>query len=473
MIDFDELDELEAALEQAQLVSESCPAGKQVTDGDGNGCGARLSYTNSGYSIPRSISERPPRKQDRTFMETQLQRDPPVYRDRQDFDAWQGRVLPGDATGVRLMHTLPLLQQAGPEWLTAAFHAAGTLPLDNQVVAINELTPFEGGGAGLKAVLVVEYARSQPDLHTQLFVKLPHEQDQNHKYLIDAILNQNKPEVDFARLLAHKMPFRVPKMYFADHCARTSNFVLITEKVPFDVDGFEAAHDKYMDHKLPRPAHEYYFVLMRQLGRMVAAYKSGRLGRGLEASFPTESAVVATGGHPSMMKAKVASMLKFAGEVAPQLMPRDVADHPTFLASDAQTQIMHTSLYYQEMVDRMTANPDYVAYAHPNLNVDNAWWWADPDSKQLDCGVLDWGGFKSRPVAMHLQLSLFAGGCDLLDAHGDGLLATFVDECAKEGGPELCLEELKLQYALALIGSVAGSSGTVGTIFRHTPRGEW
>lgn len=74
MIDFDELDELEAALEQAQLVSESCPAGKQVTDGDGNGCGARLSYTNSGYSIPRSISERPPRKQDRTFMETQLQR---------------------------------------------------------------------------------------------------------------------------------------------------------------------------------------------------------------------------------------------------------------------------------------------------------------------------------------------------------------------------------------------------------------
>lgn len=102
------------------------------------------------------------------------------------------------------------------------------------------------------------------------------------------------------------MPFRVPKMYFADHCARTSNFVLITEKVPFDVDGFEAAHDKYMDHKLPRPAHEYYFVLMRQLGRMVAAYKSGRLGRGLEASFPTESAVVATG-HPSMMKAKVST----------------------------------------------------------------------------------------------------------------------------------------------------------------------
>lgn len=97
----------------------------------------------------------------------------------------------------------------------------------------------------------------------------------------------------------------------------------------------------------------------------------------------------------------------------------------------------------------MTANPDYVAYAHPNLNVDNAWWWADPDSKQLDCGVLDWGGFKSRPVAMHLQLSLFAGGCDLLDAHGDGLLATFVDECAKEGGPELCLEELKLQVRLS------------------------
>lgn len=54
----------------------------------------------------------------------------------------------------------------------------------------------------------------------------------------------------------------------------------------------------------------------------------------------------------------------------------------------------------------MCANPDYVAYAHPNLNVDNAWWFVDKDSKELDCGVLDWGGFKARPIAFHLKMAL-------------------------------------------------------------------
>ena len=65
-------------------------------------------------------------------------------------------------------------------------------------------TPFEGGGAGLKATLTVEYKHPHEDLHEELFVKLPHEGDQNHKYLIDVILDQNKPEIGFARMLAHK-----------------------------------------------------------------------------------------------------------------------------------------------------------------------------------------------------------------------------------------------------------------------------
>ena len=37
---------------------------------------------------------------------------------------------------------------------------------------------FEGGGAGLKVTLDVEYATPDPNLHTALFVKLPHESDQ-------------------------------------------------------------------------------------------------------------------------------------------------------------------------------------------------------------------------------------------------------------------------------------------------------
>jgi hypothetical protein len=84
------------------------------------------------------------------------------------------------------------------------------------------------------------------------------------------------------------MPFRTPKVYFADHCRRTTNFVLITERVPFATGAYERAHDKYLDRFLPRPPAHYYLVLMQQLGRMVAAYKTGALGTELERHFPCE-----------------------------------------------------------------------------------------------------------------------------------------------------------------------------------------
>ena len=62
-----------------------------------------------------------------------------MYRSREDFDQFQAQQLPGDLTGVKLMHTVPLLRSAGPAWLTEAFHAAGSLPKDNSVVAIKEM----------------------------------------------------------------------------------------------------------------------------------------------------------------------------------------------------------------------------------------------------------------------------------------------------------------------------------------------
>jgi hypothetical protein len=71
------------------------------------------------------------------------------------------------------------------------------------------------------------------------------------------------------------MPCRTPKVYFADHCRATTNFVLITERVPFAVGTFERAHDKYLDRFLPRPPAHYYLVLMQQLGRQVGGHSRG------------------------------------------------------------------------------------------------------------------------------------------------------------------------------------------------------
>jgi hypothetical protein len=68
----------------------------------------------------------------------QARPDPPPM-DRDEFNRMQGQTLPGDALGVKLMHTKELLEAAGPQWLTEAFHAAGSLPKDNAVIAIRKM----------------------------------------------------------------------------------------------------------------------------------------------------------------------------------------------------------------------------------------------------------------------------------------------------------------------------------------------
>jgi hypothetical protein len=62
----------------------------------------------------------------------------------------------------------------------------------------------------------------------------------------------------------------------------------------------------------------------------------------------------------------------------------------------------------------------------------------------LQCGVLDWGGFRCRAISSHIHAAIFAGECHLVDTHHDTLLQVFVDACHEAGGPLLHMDELRL-----------------------------
>eukprot|EP00442_Polarella_glacialis_P004272 CAMPEP_0115109382 /NCGR_PEP_ID=MMETSP0227-20121206/38654_1 /TAXON_ID=89957 /ORGANISM="Polarella glacialis, Strain CCMP 1383" /LENGTH=312 /DNA_ID=CAMNT_0002508033 /DNA_START=61 /DNA_END=996 /DNA_ORIENTATION=+ len=89
------------------------------------------------------------------------------------------KCLKGEMYGLEVPPTLSDLERMGASWLTKAFHAAGTLPRDNAVKKVLDFKRLscEGrdaaGGAGPKAFLRLEYEKSDPGLHTELFVKLP------------------------------------------------------------------------------------------------------------------------------------------------------------------------------------------------------------------------------------------------------------------------------------------------------------
>ena len=58
--------------------------------------------------------------------------------------------------------------------------------------------------------------------------------------------------------------------------------------------------------------------------------------------------------------------------------------------------------------------PDYVAFTHPNLNVDNAYFWRD-EKDVLHNGVLDWGGFAQTSLASALWRCLECADFDQLN----------------------------------------------------------
>ena len=77
----------------------------------------------------------------------------------------------GDHTGLTVPAHVDALHTAGASFLTEAFRAFGAIAPDNAVTQIVSLEHCPGGCTGAKLFMTVEYARPDPDLHTELFVK--------------------------------------------------------------------------------------------------------------------------------------------------------------------------------------------------------------------------------------------------------------------------------------------------------------
>lgn len=74
--------------------------------------------------------------------------------------------------------------------------------------------------------------------------------------------------------------------------------------------------------------------------------------------------------------AQIDGMFSFARDTMPQMLTPDVRTDTEFLNGKAANEMLHALCYYQEAIRRLNANPDYISFAHPNLNIDNAWWWS-------------------------------------------------------------------------------------------------
>ena len=369
-------------------------------------------------------------------------RQKPEMPSRQDYDACHQTIAPGDHYGLEFPFTMEQLSTFGAAFLTAAFRASGVLSDDNAVITVDELNPVTIYGASERALLTVSYLRDAPGLQTQLFIKFP-SADPDFKFMVAPMA---KGEVTFQRLSCDaNLPIAIPKYYFGDHCARTTNFILITEQIGYGQDPIEKAHRKGFDHEIAG-VEAYYELLTLSLARLVAAHKTGAIAADIERLFPFGAA--ARDFDPiADAEARVDRLIAFVSGTAKHLFIPEATD-PQFLER-WRADLLFGVEHKDAVIDYLHANPDYTGLCHPNLNVDNAWFWRD-EAGQLNAGLIDWGGAGQMSVAQALSSMLMMPQPEKYQQLALMIRRTFIGELGRLNGIELDADELRLQYKSSL-----------------------
>lgn len=351
----------------------------------------------------------------------------------------------GDATGLALPAHPGALLEAGPAFLTEAFHRFGSLGPGNQVTRIARFEPWRGGSTGAKALLSIEYMLPEHGLPTELFAKFSRD-------FADPIRDRGRfemePEVRFAAICRRPdFPIAVPNFLFADYHRETGTGLLISSRVAFGQDGIEPQRRKCMDHELTDPA-SYYRVLLMALARLAGAHKSGRLSAEVERIFPFDATAAAAADkipwRDDELRAQIGQFAHLATK-APQLFPAHVRtqDFIDRFEREALRYLAHEAVVKRFLQSR----PEMIALCHWNAHIDNAWFWRDEEGK-LQCGLIDWGRVRQLNLAYALWGCLSAATVELWEQHLDEFLALFLRELHAQGGPHIETSELRLHLVL-------------------------
>ncbi len=366
--------------------------------------------------------------------------------------------VPGDVLGLQIPAHSEALLAGGTSFLTAAFHANGTLAADNRVTQITQFEECPGGSTGRKILLSVAYERSDPALRTELFVKFSRDFD-------DAIRDRGKIqmelEVRFALLSRISgFPIAVPACFFADYHHESGTGILITERIAFETGGIERHYEKCLDYEMPEPL-AHYEALIKAIARLAGAHKAGHLPPSVATQFPFDPKKLTVSKSrvysAAQLQAKVAAYAEFARSY-PQLVPENISS-PEFIAQLAE-QAPRFAENEASIRQFLQDAPELIALCHWNAHVDNAWFWRNARG-EIECGLLDWGHVSQMSLAMALGGCLTAAEPELLSAHLDSLLALFAAEFRSCGAPALDVRELKLHFMLAL--------GTSGLLLLDAP----
>lgn len=356
----------------------------------------------------------------------------------------------GDGTGLSMPAHPAALRAGGAEWLTRAFRAMGALGDDNAVARIARFEDCPRGSTGRKVLLTVEYARADPALDTELFVKFSRALDDP---LRDNQRFEMEREARFAAISrAPGFPIAVATCYFADFEHATGTGIMITACVPYGEADFEPHYEKCMDWAMPDQIGHYRAIIAAN-ARLGGAHRAGRLPAEIDAQFPFDAEAAMASDPIRYDDQKLGNRIaRFAGFCAahPGLLPANVRA-PAFHERLAR-EVPRLRVAEPAIKRWLYSDPAHIVFGHWNANVDNAWFWRE--AGELHAGFIDWGRVGPMNVAQALWGTLSGAEIALWDAHLDELIALYASEFAQAGGGALDPAEVRLQLDLlvALLG---------------------
>ena len=204
---------------------------------------------------------------------------------------------------------------------------------------------------------------------------------------------------------------------------------------------------------------------MRALARIGAADKRGTLGphRHLfsKGFYPTRDAAAPPPAVPAARHAQLRAtcslqldkLIDFVTNVACGLFPPELRS-ATFLQR-LKAECADCAPFFALAQHHVASQADYGALTHPNLQIDNGFYWRDA-SGALHAGLLDWYNCGEMPFAAVLQGCLSGMEPHALAEHEEGLMRCFADEYAACGGPSIRHAELLRQWRLLYVVSFVG-----------------
>jgi hypothetical protein len=367
------------------------------------------------------------------------------------------RWVTGEIFGLEIPADAETLVAGGADFLTKAFHASGALAANNRVNRIVEAKEFLGGGTGKKLLLTLAYELPEPNLPEQLFIKFSRNFDNE---LWDRARLMMISEANFAVLSrSPDFPVVVPACLFADVEPQSATGLIITECITYARNGVEALYPKCMDYTVPEPV-EHYKAILKGLAKLSGAHRGGRLSPDFDKKFPynrEQASAVFTIRTPEEKLIQRASRMFDFIKRYPKLFPENVRA-PEFREQFIR-DIADVVAAEGRIREVLYGNPEFIAFAHWNANIDNCWFWRDAQGALL-CGFMDWANAGQISVAQSVSGAISGAEPFVWNEHLDELLTVFIEEYAEQGGPRLSLDELRLH--ILLIVAVSGVAYSMG-----------